>query len=143
MTEQATAQETVQEAEKAPRDQSTIKFAYQPLDDAIEIAVGVHAVQGTSCQVDQLAAHLNLKPDTGSFRLRLGTAKVFGLINHSTGTVTLTPLGTRICDPQQEQAARVEAFLNVPLYKALYEQFKGAVLPPPSGLSLIATAPGL
>jgi hypothetical protein len=34
----------------------------------------------------------------------------------------------------QEKAARAESFLNVPLYKAVYEQFKGATLPPPSGL---------
>ena len=142
MTEQA-VQEMPQETDKAPRDQSTIKFAYQPLDDAIEIAVGVHAVQGTNCQVDQLAAHLNLKPDTGSFRLRLATAKIFGLITHSAGTVTLTPLGVRVCDLQQEQAARVDAFLSVPLYRAIYEQFKGASLPPPTGLEAAMVSLGV
>src|SRR5207237_1416569 len=48
--------------------------------------------------------------------------------------VSLTSLGTRICDPQQEQAAKADAFLTVPLYKQVYEQFKGASLPPASGL---------
>jgi hypothetical protein len=137
MAEQAAEQAVngeIPEADKAPRDQSKIKFAYLTLDDAVAMAVGVHETQGTTCQVDQLAAHLDLKPDTGSFRLRLGNAKLFGFITHSMGTITLTPLGSRICDPQQEQAAKAEAFLNVPLYKAIYEQFKGASLPPPAAL---------
>jgi hypothetical protein len=48
--------------------------------------------------------------------------------------VTLSPLGTRIVDPQQDRTAKVEAFLNVPLYKKVYEHFKGTLLPPPGGL---------
>jgi hypothetical protein len=129
-----TVPEISAEPEKSTRDQSTIKFAYQSLDEAIEMATGVHAIAGTSCTVDQLAAHMNLKPDTGSFRVKIANAKLFGLITHSAGTVTLTALGSRICDPQQEQAARAEAFLNVPLYRAIYEQFRGGSLPPPAGL---------
>jgi hypothetical protein len=116
------------------RDRSTIQFPYLPLEEAIIIAKGVHAVGGASCTVDQLAAHLKQKPDTGSFRLKLGTAKLFGLTTHSMGTVTLTTLGARICDSQQEQAAKAEAFMKIPLYERVYEQFKGGSLPPPGGL---------
>src|SRR5581483_7399356 len=73
-------------------------------------------------------------PDTGSFRLKLGTTKMFGLITYSMGSVTLTQLGMRICAPQQEQAAKPESFLQIPLYQRVYEQFKGANLPPLAGL---------
>ena len=123
-------------AEQVPekRDMSTIRFAYLSLDEAAAIAIGVHAVGGPSCQLDQLAAHLNLKSDTGSFRLKLGQAKLFGFITHSSGMVSLTGLGSRLCDSQQEQSAKAEAFLNIPLYKQIYEQFKGTSLPPPAGL---------
>jgi hypothetical protein len=31
-------------------------------------------------------------------------------------------------------AARVDAFLTVPLYKAIYDKYKGYTLPPPAGL---------
>lgn len=111
------------------RERSTIQFPYLSLEDAVVIAKGVHEVGGNRCQVDQLAAHLNVKPDTGAFRVRLGTAKMFGLTTYSSGTVTLTSLGSRICDPQQEQAAKAESFLVIPLYQKVYEQFKGVNLP--------------
>ena len=125
------------------KDRSTIQFPYLALEEVIALAKGVQAVGGSSCQVDQLAAHLNQKPDTGSFRQKLGTAKMFGLTTHSMGTVTLTPLGTRICDPQQEQAAKAESFLTIPLYQKVYEEFKGISLPPPSGLEAAMVTMGV
>jgi hypothetical protein len=67
-------------------------------------------------------------------RVQVASAKIFTLITTTQGTATLTPLGTRICDPQQEKAARVEAFLAVPLYGSIHEKFKSTVLPPPAGL---------
>jgi hypothetical protein len=115
------------------RDRSSIQFPYLPLEEAVTIAKGVHTFGG-SCQIDQLAAHLNQKPDTGSFRLKLGVSKMFGLTTHSLGTVTLTHLGGRVCDSQQEQSAMAESFLAIPLYQKVYDQFKGGTLPPPSGL---------
>ncbi|CDX34997.1 hypothetical protein MPLDJ20_20025 [Mesorhizobium plurifarium] len=33
-------------------------------------------------------------------------------------------------DPTQERKAKVEAFLTVPLYKLVYENYKGGVVPP-------------
>jgi hypothetical protein len=116
------------------KDRSSIQFPYLPLEEAITIAKGVHTFGGSSCQVDQLAAHLNQKPGAGSFRLKLVVAKMFGLTIHSQGKITLTPLGARICDSQREQAAMAESFLAIPLYQKVYEQFKGGTLPPPTGL---------
>lgn len=122
------------EPSQEKRDKSSIQFAYLPLDDAVAVAKGVHSAGGGSCQIEHLAAYLNLKAATGNFRLKIGNAKTFGLVTTSSGTVTLTPLGSRICDPQQEQVARAESFLFVPLYRQIYEQFKGAILPPSQGL---------
>jgi hypothetical protein len=62
------------------------------------------------------------------------TAKMFGFLTYTQGTVTLTQLGSRLCDPQQEAAAKSEAFLTVPLYKALYDNYKGVALPSGTGL---------
>jgi hypothetical protein len=125
--------ETPQENETG-RERSTIAFPYNDLDDAVALTKDVHAVGGSSCQWDQLAARCQQAANGGAFRLRAISAKMFGLLTYDRGTVTLTQLGTRICDPDQEKAARVEAFLTIPLYKAIYEQFKGATLPPTSGL---------
>lgn len=120
---------------KATRERSTIVFPYQDLGDAIAVAKGVQAAGGTSCGLDALAAGLgHTNTTSGTFQLRLNTARIFGLLTSSKGTVTLTPLGAQIVDPRQEKAAKVESFLYVPLYKKIYEQFKGTSLPPASGL---------
>lgn len=123
-----------QPQDKATRERSTILFPYQDLGDAIKIVKGVHLLGGSSCQIDQLAAQLGHTVTSGSFQQRLNTARIFGLLTNSKGMVTLTTLGTQIVDPQQQKAAKAESFLNVPLYKKVYDQFKGASLPPSSGL---------
>jgi hypothetical protein len=59
---------------------------------------------------------------------------MFGLITYDRGNVSLTPLGQKMCDPQKLNGAKVEAFLTIPLYRRVYEQFKGTTLPPNAGL---------
>jgi len=113
---------------------STIEFPYTDLDDAIQIVAGVHAVGGTGCDIDQLAAHLKQSAKGGGFRLRLIGAKQFGLMNYARGEIVLTDLGKRINDQTQTRQARVDAFLAVPLYKAVYDKFRGVNLPPTAGL---------
>jgi hypothetical protein len=115
------------------RDRSTIEFPYMDLDNAVEIAKAVHQAGGT-CTKEQLAARMNQSATSGGFYLRITNAKLFGFVGYERGTITQTPLGQQISDPQQEKTARVQAFLNVPLYKALYEKFKSATLPPVEGL---------
>lgn len=121
-------------ADAAKREQSTIEFPYGDLDDAIEVARAVHEVGGQSCSTDQVAAQLKQSPNGGAFRLRLSYPRVFGLTTNERGVVSLTPLGLKIIDPKQEVSARVEAFLTVPLYRAVYEKYKGYTLPPPAAL---------
>lgn len=112
------------------RERSTIDFPYSPLDVAVEVVRAVHATGGQKSQIEQVAAHMNESPGSGPFRAKLTTAKAFGLSHHGSGTVTLTPLGMRILDPEQEKSARAEAFLRVELYKRIYDEYKGVVLPP-------------
>jgi hypothetical protein len=131
---EAAQKKELEVVEEGGRERSTIGFPYLDLEDAIEIAKGVHTVGGSTCQWEQLAAQLGQSATGGGFRARVQTAKMYGLLTYDRGTVTLSPLGTRICDPEQEKGARAESFLTVPLYKAVYEQFKGGTLPPPSGL---------
>lgn len=127
-------QEAQQSQDKTTRERSTIVFPYQDLSDAIKIAANVHNLGGSSCQIDQLAAQLGHTVTSGTFQLKLNTARIFSLLVNSKGMVTLTNLGTQIVDPQHQRAAKVESFLSVPLYKRIYEHFKGASLPPSGGL---------
>ncbi len=105
---QAPPETSTQEAPHE-RERSTIVFPYLNLDVAVEIVKGVHATGGQQAQMDALAGHLNESANGGAFRTKIVTAKIFGLVKYSTGTVTLTPLGSRITDPDQEKAARAEA----------------------------------
>jgi hypothetical protein len=116
-------------------ERSSIAFPYTDLDNAVETVRGVHAVGGTACDYEQLAAHLGLEAKGGGYRLRVNGATTYGLANYQRGgRITLTDLGRKMTDPQQERAARVEAFLTVPLFKRVYEEFKGSPLPPQAGL---------
>lgn len=116
------------------RERSTIEFPYGDLDDAITSARAVRDVGGQSCTLDQLAAQLKQSANSGAFRLRTSYPRIFGLAELERGTMRLTELGMRIVDPQQEAGARVDAFLHVPLYKAIYDKYRGYTLPPPAAL---------
>ncbi len=118
-----------QEQSENRRERSLIEFPYLSLDDSVEIAKTIHTTFGTNCTRDQLAGQLQVASTGGGFNLRMGTAKMFGLVSYERGNISLTDLGMRVSDPQQEKAARAEAFLNVPLYRALFEKYKGKTLP--------------
>lgn len=116
------------------RERSSIEFPYGDLKDAAEVANAIHANAGTSCSPDQLAAYMRQTTSSGAFRLKIATARVFGLVETERGLVALTALGRRIVDAGQEKDARASAFLKVPLYQAIFEKFKGHLLPPPAAL---------
>jgi hypothetical protein len=120
---------------KPARETSTVAFPYNDLDDAISVARAMHSAGGVPLDRDQLAAQLGISSVGGNFSLKLSGARMFGLITGGSGRIELTPLGFEILDPPRERAAKAEAFLNVELYRKLYDSFKGRTLPPrPAGL---------
>ncbi|MHB1937520.1 MAG: hypothetical protein ACYCOR_13160 [Acidobacteriaceae bacterium] len=131
-------------AQEATRERSTIAFPYLSLDIAVEIVKAVHATGGQQSQMDQVAAQMNESANGGAFRTKVVTARIFGLVKYSTGTITLTPLGSRVTDPDQEKIAKADAFLHVPLYRRVYDDFKGLVLPPtPAALEAVMVSMGV
>lgn len=127
----------VNEIPKEPgtNERSTIEFPYSDIDNAVEIVLGVRDVGGTTCDYDQLAAHMQLEAKGGGFRIRVTGAKTYGLlINERGGRITLTELGRHIIDSQYARAAKAEAFLKVALYAKVFENYKGRELPPPAAL---------
>jgi hypothetical protein len=126
------------------RQRSTIEFPYGDLDDAISVARAIYNQGAVSCTRAQLAGWMNQSMSSGAFNTRLGTARIFGLIDTERGAINLTEIGRRIVDATQERAARVEAFLAVPLYRRLFEDHQGHVLPPrPKGLEHAMTKMGV
>lgn len=116
------------------RERSTIEFPYGDLDDALKVVNAIHTNAGLSATTDQLAAYMKQSSTSGAFRLRCATAAVFGLTANERGTVSLTALGRKLVDPSQARQAKAEAFLMVPLYRAIFEKFKGHMLPPAAAL---------
>lgn len=111
------------------RQRSTISFPYGGLDDALAVAKALSENGGLG-DMDQLAAWL--KHDnviSGAFRLKVSAARIFGLIEVKDEKATLTDLGNEIARPESESKARALAFLKVPLYRAMFEKYKGRLLP--------------
>lgn len=112
---------------------STIAFPYSGLGDAEQVAEALHE-RGDSASLDQVAAQLNQTVTSGAFRTKIATARIFGAIEVRRGEVRLTALGRRLVDPEKVREARVEAFKHVPLFKQIYEEYKGHQLPSAAGI---------
>jgi hypothetical protein len=117
-------------AQKRTREVSTIGFPYSDLDDGISVASALLGAGGVPCDVDQLAAAMKHTPSSGTFRQKIATARMFGLIETVQNKYQLTPLGFAITDANRQKAARADAFLNVPLYRKVYDTFRNQQLPP-------------
>lgn len=118
------------------RQRSTIEFPYNDLADAIEVANAIHERAGGGCAPDQLAAwlgHQSVK--SGTFRMKLSAARLFGLVEVGRDKIVLTRLAQQVVDPTHDaRQPLVSAFLNVPLYRHIYNKFRGHQLPPDHGL---------
>ncbi len=122
-------------AEASKRKRSKIQFPYNPLNDGVEIAKPILQNGGQQGTIDQVAGWSKHKTsNSGTFKLKLYAARLFGLIEMNDDTISLTELGNDILDPQKERQARARAFLNVPLYRKIYEKYKGKILPSDAGL---------
>lgn len=117
------------------RVRSKIKFPYSDQDEAKRVASNIHEHTGMECTTVQLADWFNQPPNSGTFKQRISAAQLFGFAQTGPGgKIRLTSLGRRVVDPNQEKQARAEAFLSVPLYRAIHDKYKGYTLPPSDAL---------
>ncbi|MCY4645961.1 MAG: hypothetical protein OXE73_03700 [Gammaproteobacteria bacterium] len=120
------------------RPQSKTRFPYRNLREASKLATTIHKAGGV-CARDQLAALLNhSSTKSGAFVTRLGAAKMFGLVektadhkfrNTQRGKDIVAPVS-----PERAAKAKVDAFLEVELFRKVYEQHEGSALPGEVGL---------
>ena len=118
------------------RPRSGIAFPYS---DLAEVERAAHEVAGSlgRCHPEQLAAWLgHSKLNSGAFRNKLVAGKLFGILSAGRDGIELTALGRRLVDQQSTPQARVEAFLSVPLYLAIFEAHRGRPFPGKLGLEL-------
>ena len=117
-------------SEERTNERSTIAFPYADLDAVVELAKALYSRAGRgACELADLAGELN-QVFGSAFRLKTAAAKIFGVTEkEGRDAARLTDLGLRIIAPEQESAARAEAFLAVPLYLALFDRYRGILLP--------------
>ena len=124
-TETSAATDTSNGAEQK-RERSDIAFPYSDLGNAIDLTRVINERAGIQCQVTQLAAWMNMSATGGTFRSRYSAARIFGLIDSQHGnSVRLTNLGQQVLSPQGAARAKATAFLNVPLFRKIYDQQQG------------------
>ncbi|HEY7523139.1 MAG TPA: hypothetical protein VH720_05705 [Candidatus Limnocylindrales bacterium] len=123
------------ETAKQQRERSTIQFPYNDLDEAITVANAMYSNVGAgTAELHQLAGWMDQALTSGAFRNKVSAARMFGLIETGQGRVTLTKTGREIVNADTAAAARVNAFLAVALYGAIFDKYKGQPLPPNVGL---------
>jgi len=123
---------------KRPRAQSGTAYPYFNLDASIKVAAIIYERGGGACTADQLASFLGYSGvRNGTFLTRASSAKLFCLIEAQGEKYSLTERGYAIITPVMPEDpinAKVRAFLAVPLFNLIYEEFKGKTLPPEIGL---------
>lgn len=120
---------------KSERELSKISFPYFDLDTAIEMVHALANSGGREFTRDQIASQMKQSPTSGAFLLKLSAARMFGFLDNSQGKYQINDLGYSVLDRGREKQARATAFLNVPLYERMYQDFKGKPLPVrPQGL---------
>lgn len=138
--------ETAEQAPSNGRGRSTIVFPYADLPNAEQLTDTVYT-NGGECAPEQLAAWLTppVSFESGGFRSRVTAAQTFGLLERprGRGQLSVTDLGQRILDPADAAAARVEAFLHVPLFAAVFKEHNGRRLPPAAALEQLITRLGV
>ncbi len=122
---------------EAKRQRSEHKFPYYDLADSLIVAKSIHAKGGGAATLDELAAHLGYAgTNNGAFQARVGAARMFGVIEKTGNKYVLTQLAQSILMPVYDWMPKeglVKAFLNVELFKRVYEEYQGKQLPPEFG----------
>jgi hypothetical protein len=115
---------------------STFRSVTYDLDAAVAVARYVSRSEaGVSSQ--QLAPALGYSGvNNGAFLTRLANARLFGLVAGSSSQVTLSDRGRRALslDVAESGAARAEAFLAVPLFRAVFDHYADLPVPAPGDL---------
>jgi hypothetical protein len=122
--------------EDGKRQRSAIAFPYTDYEnvEVLASAIHTHAGHGT-CSAGQLAAWTDQSAKSSGFRTQISAARLFGVIEYAdSDSLRLTDLGRRVLDPAKTKVSKAEAFLKVPLFKALYERYKDGVTPPAGAL---------
>lgn len=107
-------------------------FPIYPLSTALEVAERVEMEGAGSLSETTLAIALGVSAKSSGFQLKILTAKQFGLLLKQGEHLVTTPIAKSIFKPisaEEKQAAFVQAFYNIPLFKVVSNKYEGSPLP--------------
>lgn len=121
-----------------PRVKSEVAFPYFGLEKSIDVARRIHDRAGGRCTREQLAPLLGYSGvKNGGFLTRISAAKMFGFIDEIGDAIILTDRAKKILAPvvaADADQAKLDAFMAVELYRRVFQDFNGQVLPAAVGL---------
>lgn len=107
-----------------------IDYPRGSLKNSLELASAIDGMGG-SCSIE-IAAESTGKAVSGAFRALVGAAGRYGLVESAKGKLSTTELykeySLAYSDEEERRYLR-QAFLNPPLFSAIYERFLGKELP--------------
>jgi len=123
--------ETEQLVQEKGNFRSAVQFPYADLQQALEVT---RAAYEEAEDINRVAVKLGYSVSSGAFRQKVAAAKLFGLVETGGKKLTPTALGEQIVRSPGSKRLLAAAFLNVPLYKQIYDKYEGRPLPQSSGI---------
>lgn len=115
-----------------------LRYPQYDLKSSIDVARTLHSKGGTGSAAE-LAEYLGYSSvNNGAFLTRVASAKLFELLDGQAKAYQVSERALRILAPESDAAAeqdKVEAFLSVPLFKAVFDRFHDQPLPDAEGLA--------
>lgn len=117
------------------RDRTLIEFPYTDIARG-EGLTQTLAQAGGKVWIEQaqLAVAMDMSVSGGTFRGRLSAARMFGFVETEGGKVRLSDLGILLLEEGTARSALADAFLRVPLYRAMFDSYNGFALPPAAAI---------
>ena len=118
--------------DKKSRHRSVYLFPAYGFGTALTIAQRVEDGGGGSLSEETLAINMGLSVKSSGFRLKALAARQFQLLTKQADVLTTTPTAKAILKPTSSLDAMNgyrQAFMAVPLFRAVAERFKGQPLP--------------
>ena len=123
-------------AENGKKRKAPVRAAYlfpaYDLGAAIQVAEAVESDGAGQLSEATLAINIGVSAKSSGFKLKCLTARQFGLLTKQGERLLTTPLAKAILKPRNEAektASLLEAFQQLPLFKAVSTRFRGQPLP--------------
>ena len=115
-----------------------VKVPILSFDESIAILEQAGNTIGYEGALDDLSRKAGNTPTSSIFTKKLAALKNYGLITVTGDKFYITELGQRIVNPtspEQRAEALLESFLKIEVHRAIYEKYKGKLLPESTFLS--------